>query len=373
MINIVRVEGSSMLTDFIDFPHELYHSDPNYVPELFIAQEALLRPDKNPFFKNAEVGLFLAIQNGKIEGRIAAIYNRNHNTFTGKNDGFFGFFDAYNKPDVAEKLFEAAAGYLRNCGAETLIGPVNPSTNDPSGVLVNGFDSPPVILMTYNAPYYDALIKQVGLAKWTDLLAYEIRRDELSERVLSLRELLVQRLKTNGIHIRTIRMNDLKAEAEKIKKVYNSAWDKNLGFVPMTDAEFDKLVDELKLIIRPEMCLMAEKDGEVVAWLLGVPDLNQILIKIKKGRLFPTGWWKLLTQRKKIRTVRVLTLGVLEPYRKMGIETVLYTTLIKNLENTCIDTAECSWLLEDNHAITSAVEKLNARPYKRYRLYHKSL
>lgn len=373
MIEILKVGGKSMLTDFIDFPHDLYQNDPNYVPELFIAQEELLRPDKNPFFQHAEARLLLARKNGRTVGRIAAIFNRNHNAFTGKKDGFFGFFDCINEREVAEKLFEAAGHFLKGKGAQSIIGPVNPSTNDPCGVLVDGFDSPPVIMMTYNASYYDELIKGIDFTKWTDLLAYEARHDKVNSRVVALREPLLQRLEKNGISIRPLRMKELKSEAQKIKELYNSAWDKNLGFVPMTDAEFDKLVGELKLIVKPDFCLLAEKEGKVIGWLLAIPDFNQIFIKIRRGRLFPTGFWKLLTQRNDITALRVLTLGVLEPYRKMGVENVLYSTLIKNSAPTKIEKAECSWLLEDNIAITSAVEKLNARPYKRYRLYHKHL
>ncbi|GAA4443066.1 GNAT family N-acetyltransferase [Ravibacter arvi] len=373
MIHISTVRGKSMLDSFIDFPHDLYSGDSNYVPELFISQKELLTPKKNPFFQHAKMELFLATRNDRIVGRIAAIINDNHNAFVGRREGFFGFFDCINDPEVAAKLLETAAGYLRDNNIGTMLGPVNPSTNDPCGTLVNGFDGPPVAMMPYNAAYYDALITESGLVKWTDLLAYIIKREELSGRVVALRDLLLHRLEKNGITIRPIRMKDFKSETDQIKAVYNSAWDKNLGFVPMTDAEFNRLAAELKLIINPEACLVAEKDGKLVAWLLGIPDINQILIKIKKGRLFPTGLFKLLTGRKNITTVRVLTLGVLEPYRKLGIESALYTTLIKNLENTKIDTAECSWLLEDNHAITSAVEKLNAKPYRRYRLYRKEL
>lgn len=373
MIQVLGVHGKSMLTRFIDFPHELYKDDPNYVPELFVSQAELLSPRKNPFFLHAEAALYLAEKDGKTAGRIAAVFNRNHNRFTGRQDGFFGFFDCIDDAGVAGALFDAARDFLEKCGAKAVIGPVNPSTNDPCGVLIEGFDRPPVAMMTYNARYYDPLLRGLGLEKWTDLLAYEIRREELSSRVLALREPLLDRLASKGITIRAVRMNDFKAEAERIKKVYNSAWDKNLGFVPMTDAEFDRLARELKQIVRPEMCLVAEKEGQVVAWLLGIPDLNQVLIRIKRGRLFPTGLFKLLTGIRNITTVRVMTLGVLEPFRKLGIESALYMTLIKNLEGTKIDTAECSWLLEDNKAITSAVEKLNARPYKRYRLYTKKI
>ena len=373
MIRIAPVESSKEVGKFIDFPHDLYKNDPNYVPELFIAQRDMLSPKKHPFHEHGQVKLFLAYKDNQILGRIAAIVNGNHIAFTGKQDGFFGFFDCINDQEVAQALIDTAVKHLKEKGLTRLVGPVNFSTNDPSGVLVEGFERPPIVMMTYNAPYYDTLLSSIGLRKMTDLLAYELEVSESNDRSIKLLEVLQSRLKNKGITIRQVDIKNFKQEAVKIREVYNKAWDKNLGFVPMTDKEFDFLANDLKLLLDPRFCLVAEKDGEFVAFALGVPDLNQILIKIKRGRLFPTGIFKLLTQRKNITRLRVLALGVLENYRKMGIEACLYGTIIKNTYGTKITGGECSWMLEDNYLMNHAIEQINAKLYKRYRLYEKEL
>jgi hypothetical protein len=373
MINIVPVDTSRLLGKFIDFPHDLYANDPNYVPELFVGQLDLLKPGKHPFFNHAEIKLFLAYQDDKIVGRIAAIVNNNHNDFTGRQDGFFGFFDSVNDSLVVKELFEAATAWLREKGLNTINGPVNFSTNDSCGVLIEGFNRPPVAMMPYNKPYYDALILGQGFSKKTDLMAYELNVSESNERSLRLLDTLTTRLSKKGITIRPVNLKDFKNEAIKIREVYNSAWDKNLGFVPMTKEEFEYLAKELKMIVDPRFCLVAEKDGEFIGWILGIPDINQILIKIKRGRLFPTGLFKLLTQRKNITRIRVMTLGILEPYRKMGIEACLYASVIKNTYGTKITGGECSWMLEENYLMNHAIEQLNGKLYKKYRLYEKSI
>ena len=373
MIRIAPVESSKELGKFIDFPHDLYKNDPNYVPELFIAQRDMLSPKKHPFHEHGQVKLFLAYKDNQILGRIAAIVNGNHIAFTGKQDGFFGFFDCINDQEVAKALIDTAVNHLKEKGLTRLIGPVNFSTNDPSGVLVEGFERPPIVMMTYNAPYYDTLLSSIGLRKMTDLLAYELEVSESNDRSIKLLDVLQSRLKNKGITIRQVDLKNFKQEAVKIREVYNKAWDKNLGFVPMTDKEFDFLANDLKLLLDPRFCLVAEKDGEFIAFALGVPDLNQILIKIKRGRLFPTGIFKLLTQRKNITRIRVLALGVLENYRKMGIEACLYGSIIKNTYGTKITGGECSWMLEDNYLMNHAIEQINAKLYKRYRLYEKEL
>jgi len=373
MIRIVPVETSRLLGKFIDFPHDLYANDSNYVPELFVGQRDMLTPGKHPFHQHAEIKLFLAYQGEDIKGRIAAIINHNHNGYTNRNDGFFGFFDAINDTAVVQALFKAATDWLKLKGLNTINGPVNFSTNDSCGVLVEGFDSPPVAMMPYNYTYYDSLIKANGFAKKTDLMAYELNVAESNERSLRLLETLTSRLARKGITIRQVNLKDFKNEASKIRDVYNSAWDKNLGFVPMTTEEFEHLAKELKLIVDPRFCLVAEKDGQFIGWILGIPDINQILIKIKKGRLFPTGLFKLLTQKKNITRIRVMTLGILEPYRKMGIEACLYASVIKNTFGTKVTGGECSWMLEENYLMNHAIEQLNGKLYKKYRLYEKAI
>lgn len=368
-MKLVPVTNKSQLKQFIDYPHRLYRDDPNYVPELFVAQKEMLWPSKHPFYRHSSSQLFLVLKNEQIVGRIAAIVNANHNAFTGKNDGFFGFFDCENNPDVAQLLIDSAKKWLDGKGVNRIVGPVNLTTNDSCGMLIEGFDSPPVIMMPYNKPYYEHLVAQTGLTKMTDLLAYKVERIAANKRVQQYAHVIGERLRRKGIVIRTINLKDFKREAEKIKAVYNKAWDKNLGFVPMTDAEFDHTAKSMKLILDERFCVVAEKEGEIIGFALGLPNINEIQIGIKKGRLFPTGIFKLLAGKSKVTSIRVLMLGVLDGYRKLGIEACLYGQLIQHAEGSGIEQAECSWMLEDNYLMNHAIEQINGIPYKRYRIF----
>ncbi|TLU99368.1 hypothetical protein [Dyadobacter luticola] len=373
MKRIVHVNSPKELKSFIDFPHDLYQHDPNYVPELFIAQKDMLTPGKHPFHEHSQIQLFLAYEGDKITGRVAAIYNTNHIAFTGQQDGFFGFFDTIDDQETVDLLLKESEKWLKQKGAKTIVGPVNLSTNETCGTLIEGFDRPPMAMMAYNAPYYPALLENAGLEKKTDLLAYEINMDTASDRSIRMIDALEGRLKKNGIVIRQVNLKDFKNEVVKIREVYNSAWDKNLGFVPMTEKEFDYLAKDLKMVLDPRFCLVAEKDNKLVGFILGIPDINQILIKIKRGRLLPTGIFKLLFGKSNITRIRVLTLGVVEGYRKMGIEACLYGRILKNTGGTKVTGGECSWMLEGNYLMNHAIEQINGRLYKRYRLYEKPI
>jgi GNAT superfamily N-acetyltransferase len=370
---VKRVITKKELQLFIDFPHELYRYDANYVPELFIAQRDMLSWNKHPFHEHSVVQLFLAYRNGNVVGRIAAIRNNNHNEFNKTEDGFFGFFDCIDDPEVSNALLYAAEHWLKGHGLKTIIGPVNFSTNETCGLLVEGFDSAPVIMMTYNRPYYIELLESAGLRQKADLLAYRIVVAELEDKPYRMMPILKERLARRNITIRKVNLKKFKEEVEMIHEVYNSAWDENLGFVPMTKTEFDYLAKDLKLILDDEFCLVAELDGKAIGFALCVPDMNQVFSTIKRGRLLPTGIFKLLFNRKKINTVRVIALGVLEPYRKMGIEACFYGELIQKSRERGYLYAEASWILENNDLMNKALLNINADPYKRYRIYEKAL
>lgn len=374
MIRIDPVTTKKQLAAFIDFPHNLYADDPNYVPELFIAQRDILTPGKHPFHEHSSLQCFLTTdENKKVKGRIAAILNNNHNTFNNTNDGFFGFFDCVDDVAIAKSLFDEAEKWLRAKGVSTMIGPANPSTNETVGVLVDGFNKPPVAMMTYNRPYYINLYEQNGFYKLVDLFAYDIRTDTVSDRAVKLQDTLMKRLEQKGITIRKINVKDFKNEVRKVREIYNSAWDKNLGFVPATENEFNYLAKDLKMILDPDFCLVAEHEGKMVGFALAVPDVNQIQIKIKKGRLFPTGIFKLLLGLKKVDYVRIITLGVIEEYRKMGIEACFYAQIIKKAGEKKIKGGEGSWILETNEMMNKAMQNINGKVYKTYRIYQKAL
>lgn len=371
MINIIPVVTKKQRAEFIDFPHDLYIGDSNYVPELFIAQNDLLNPDKHPFFKHSSAQLFLAYKNDKLVGRIAAIWNTEHNRFNKVNEGQFGFFDCIEDQQVANALFQAASEWVKKKGGDKIVGPINLSTNETCGLLVDGFDRPPVAMMPYNKPYYMDLIQNFGFGKQVDLRAYEVLTESANLRSVKLLDRLEERLKRSGITLRLIDLKNFKSEADKIKTVYNKAWDKNLGFVPMTDEEFEYTAKDLKMVVDPNYCIIAEKNNEIVGFAVGIPNINEVLIKIKRGRLFPTGIFKLIFGRKKIKTLRVLMLGVLEEYRKLGIEACLYGRIIKNAIPRGITGAECSWMLEHNYMMNHAIEQINGQLYKNYRIYEK--
>ena len=373
MIDVKPVITKGDLAAFIDFPHKLYENDHNYVPELHIAQRDVLTPGKHPFHNHSSIQCFLAYQGGEIKGRIAAILNNNHNAFTNRKDGFFGFFDIYNDPAVAERLISEAKSWLISKGVETMIGPVNPTTNDPAGLLIEGFDLPPVAMMPYNKPYYLDLLSGCGFQKKFDLFAYDLPTKSVDKRTIALKDALRKRFEARNIKVRNINLKDFWNEVQKILKVYNAAWQANTGFVPMTEGEFKYLAKDLKMILDKDFCMVAEKDGQVIGFALAIPDINQVLIKIKRGRLFPTGIFKLLLGVKKIDYVRVIALGVNEEYRKAGVEAYFYAEIIQKAIDKKISGGEASWILENNEMMNKGLKNLNATIYKRYRIFEKAL
>ena len=373
MIEIKKVEGKKQLAAFVDFPHELYKGDKNYVPELHIAQRDILTPGKHPFHNHSSMQLFLAYKDGVLKGRIAAILNNNHNKFNNVNEGFFGFYDLYNDPEVSKKLLREAEKWLVANGATKMIGPVNPSTNETAGLLVEGYDSPAVAMMTYNKEYYLDLLTADGFTKNIDLLAYDLPTNVVDKKSIKLKQLLAQRLKDRNITVRNINLKNFDYEVQNILKVYNAAWQENTGFVPMTDDEFKYLAKDLKLILDKDFAFVAEYEGKAIGFALAIPDVNQVLIKIKKGRLLPTGIFKLLLGKKKIDYVRVIALGVNKEYRRVGIEAFFYAEIIQRAMDKKIKGGEASWILEDNEMMNNGLLKMNARVYKRYRILEKAI
>lgn len=368
-VTIREVSFDNGIADFINFPHDLYEGDPNYVPEIFIGQKDMMNPAKYPFHKYGKVKYYLAVKNGKSVGRIAAIQNSNYNNHHHCKVGFFGFFDFAQDQEVVDALLDKAKQYAVENGNEYLMGPTNFTTNETAGTLVDGFHEPPKIMMTYNKPYYDQLIQHYGLKKEMDLYAYMIYGDKASEKSIRIADAVESRLKAKGITIRNVNIKDINNEAKRIQKVYNDAWEENWGFVPFTDAEFEYLKNDLKMLLDPAFAYIAEKDGVPIGFGITLPNINEILIKNKRGRLFPFGIFRLLFGKKKTKTVRVLALGVVEQYRKMGIEAVFFAKNIQETKRRGLVGGEASWVLENNEPMKAAAEHLNGERYKTYRLY----
>ncbi len=370
-IEIVPVTHKKQLKQFIMLPWKIYRDDPNWVPPLIMDMKNMLNRKKNPFFLHSEADYFLALKNGDAVGRIAAIHNRNHNAFHEENIGFFGFFECIDDPEVASALFQAAEDWARERGLEALRGPTNFSTNDTCGLLIEGFDSPPFILMTYNPRYYQPLIEQLGYQKVMDLLAYRYFEEQgMNERIQKIARLAQER---EGVTVRPLNMKTFWDELAVVKDIYNDAWSKNWGFVPLTDAEIEHLAKELKPVIDPELVLFAEVEGKPVAFSLALPDYNQALIKIN-GRLFPFGLIKLLYYSRKIDAARVFTLGVKQKYqKKRGIGPLLYLETFNRGTARGYRWGEFSWILETNKLMNGALQVMGAEVYKRYRIFEKSL
>ena len=357
---------------FIRFPWEIYRSDPNWVPPLISERRAFLDRRKNPFFEHAEVKLFLALDHtGSIRGTIAAIVNRRHVELNGEKAGFFGLFECENNPEVAAALFDAAAGFLKSRGMVVVRGPENMSVNDDIGLLIDGFDSPPVIMMPYNPRYYPSLVESSGFHKAMDLNAYfgDAREQLIPDRVQRGVELCRRRYK---FQVRPIDLRRYDEDIQKIHTVYTQAWEQNWGAVAMTRAEFDHLAAQFKSAVDPDLCLIAEVGGEVVGFSLALPDFNQALIKLN-GRLFPFGILKLLWYRRKIDMIRVITMGVVKKYRHMGIDSCFYYETWTRSTAKGMPRGEMSWILESNAPMNNALLRLGLRVYKRYRLYDRAV
>ncbi len=373
MVHIKQVQSKKDLKSFIDFPHDLYSDDPNYVPEIYIGQKDLLNKDKHPFFQHSEAEYFLAEKEGKVVGRIAAIKNNNHIEYTGSQDGHFGFFDVIEDFEVAQKLLDTAKSWIAEKGLSNMLGPGNFSTNETCGVLIDGFDMPPTVMMTYNKPYYDDFLLKYGMEKNMDLLSYKIMTKDLPEKLVRLSSMILERLNNKGITIRTANMKKFNEDVEKVLTVYNAAWEKNWGFVPMTDDEFKHTAKDMKQILDPDFLLIAEKGGEPIGFSLTIPDVNVAIKPMKRGRLLPFGIFKLLYHKRFINRVRVITLGIVEEYRKLGIDAYFYMKSFEEAAKKKLDYGEASWILENNEMMNKALVNINGKVYKKHRLYKQEI
>ncbi len=372
-IEIRRALSRKEMSEFIKFPYRLYKNHPYWVPPLLIEQKDLVDVKRNPFYKHSEAEFYLAYRNGEVVGRIAAILNHSHNRFHNENVGFFGFFECVNDKEVAFKLFETAENWARKKGLDEIRGPVNPSTNDSCGILIEGFDKPPCIMMPYNYEYYPELCERYGFEKAKDLYSYYISQEMLTPKVMQkLKHGVELVLKRRGAVIRPVDLKKFDEEVKKVKEVYNNAWSKNWGFVPLTDDEINHIAKGLKQIVVPDIALFAEVNGKPIGFSLSVPDINQAL-KHLNGKLFPFGIFKLMREMKKITMIRVLIMGLIHEYRLSGIDAAFYYYTIKNGLAKGYSAAELGWVLEDNEPMKRVAENLGSKAYKKYRIYTKKL
>jgi hypothetical protein len=372
-IDIREVEGKRDLMTFIKLPNELYKREKNHIPYLISDRKNFLDKKKNPFFEHSRAAYYLAYKNGKAVGRIAAIVNDLHNEYHNEKVGFFGFFDCIDDFETASALLSAAENFVRKEGMQIIRGPMNFSTNDEIGLLVDGFESDPVFMMTWNPPYYIELFKKLGLEKVEDVFAYYVDDSKPpSDRIKRIVEKIKSRRR---VTIRKINMNDFDKELELVREIYNKAWSRNWGFVPMTPAEFRHIAEDFKKLVDPDLVFLAFIDDKPAGFSLAMPDYNAVFKKMN-GRLFPFGLFKFLyyTKVKRLMAgVRLITMGIVHDFQKIGLDMVFFVETFVEGPKRGYHWGELSWILERNTLMNKAATAMGARVYKTYRIYDKAL
>lgn len=352
--------------DFLSLPFQIYNGNPYWVPPLFSEVMELLDLQKNPFWEHAAREVFLAKKDGRIVGRIVAIINDMHNSVHAEKTGFFGFFECVNDAEVASALWDRTREWLCARGMTNMRGPASPSLNDECSFLSEGFDMPPTVMMPYSPPYYLELCENYGFKKAKGMIALlKTAEDGIPERIKRMVEVVRKRTK---VTIRPADFKHLDREVAYLKEIYNAAWERNWGFVPMTDKEIDLTAKKLKQFAIPELIQFAEINGEPVGVTVTVPDVNQVLIKLK-GKLNLIGILKFLYYRRKIDGVRSLIGGVKKEYRNTGIIAVLFYETAKAAMELGYKSSELGWNLEDNDLINDFDQAIGGRIYKKYVIY----
>lgn len=374
MIRIEKVQDKSELKEFINFPSTLYPNDPNWIEPLYLEREEHLSK-KNPGTEHIVWQAWVAKKGNTVVGRITAQIDSLHRELYGNDTGHFGMIDAIDDPEVFNALFAAAQTWLKEQGATKITGPFSLNINQESGLLIDGFDTPPSALMTHGKPYYGAQVENQGYTKGIDLIAYWMKRTDLhfSSALTKLMDKVRQK-----VTIRCIDRKKFGEEMQVLREIFNSGWQDNWGFVPFTEHEFATMGDQLKFLVPDDMIYIAEVDSVPCAFIVGLPNINEAIEGLN-GRLLPFGWAKLLWRLKVsgVRTARVPLMGVVKEYQFSRIGPIIALLLIEALREPFakrnIDALEMSWILESNTGMRTILEKIGAEPYKRYRLYEKNL
>ncbi len=372
-VEIREVRTARERLQFIKMPWRLYDGDPHWVPPLIADQKQFLDPKRGVFYKHGEARLFMAWRDGVPVGRISGHVNPLHEKRFHDGKGFFGFFECENDPDVARALFAAAEGYLREKGKRHSEGPLSFGIYDEVGTLVDGFDTDPYVMCVHNPPYYKDLIEAAGYTKSVDWLAWwglvKEGYEGLDPKLHALKKRVMSR---SGITFRNVDLSKLRREAEIVLEIFNTAWDANWGHVPFTRAEFERLVEALKIMVIPEASLIVEKEGKPIGMSLTLYDAN-VAVKRLNGRLFPLGFIKLLTGIKRTDRARQLAMGVLREYRGRGIEIALYMSVAEAIYRMGFRECEMSLIVENNDPMNDTLKYLPVRPYKTWRIFGKKL
>ncbi|MCU0716665.1 MAG: GNAT family N-acetyltransferase [Pirellula sp.] len=369
---VFRVETRKQQKQFMELIWQLYKGDPNWVPPLRMNQEELVGFRRHPFYENAKCRAFIVEKDGKVVGRIVGIINHGHNQRYKEKRGFFGFFDCIDDQEAANHLFRAAAEYLKSEGMTDVRGPCNPSLNYELGTLVEGFDTPPTFMMTYNWPYYDKLIRGFGFEKTQDLYAFEGHIDMLDRLDPKLKFVIDEVKRRFNVTLRPASRRHFDKEIQLFLNIYNRALQSTWGFVPLTEAESKAIGFSLKFLIDPAVTSFVEVDGQPVGVGLGLPDYNPLIKKID-GKLFPFGFLRLLWGKKSIKKIRVISTNVVPEYQRWGLGLVALERMLPDCLANGIEEAEFSWVLESNDLSRGSLERAGTKRTKTYRLYDRSL
>ena len=378
-LQISKVLNNNDLMDFIHFPWEVYRDNPYWVPPLISERRDFLDPEHNPFFQHARAEYFLAHRGSKVVGTISAFTNDLYNEFQGVNIGFFGFFEVLDDADAATALLSTAEDWAREAGHESILGPAQFSTNDEVGMLIDGFDDTPRILMTYNPPRYPGFLDAAGYQKAMDLWAYTMHMENFMQNIPpKLLRVAENVQKRRDLRVRTIDMKDFDQEVERFKHVYNSSWERNWGFVPFTDPEINRFAEQLKQILDPDVVILVEHEGEVVGFSLSLPDLNQPLREAypRPGTSETLTTLKLLWHwkvRRKADWLRGVAMGVLPEFRGLGVDALMYLETAKTAAHKEFRWVEMSWILENNDMMNRLIRLFGGELYTTYRMYEKRL
>jgi GNAT superfamily N-acetyltransferase len=372
-VEIRPVAGKRELRRFIQLPFELYRNEPRWIPPLRMEMRKRLDREHNPFFKHAEAEYFLAWRDGVPVGRITAHIDNRFNEFQDNRWGLFGFFECENAAETATALFDAAAAWLTERGRDRMVGPMDFTTNDECGLLIEGHERPPIILSTWHHPYYQAFFDAAGFTKAMDLLMWSLHisgRDRVRRAIWRMAENVESE---HGIICRPMRKRDMDAEVDRFLEVYNAAWERNWAAVPLTEEEVRHYAKDLKPILDENWAYIAERKdtGEVVGAALTLPDYNQVLAHLN-GRLLPFGWIKALYWRRKIDAVRVFALGVKPAYQHTGIAARFYQLHFDAAERTPQKGGEMGWILETNRPMNRAMEGMGGEIVRRFRVYERA-
>ena len=357
---------------FVRLPYRLYAGHSTWVPPLRLEARRHVDPKHNPFFDHAQVQLFLAYKGREVVGRISAHIDHNLNAFQDNRWGLFGFFDAEDDPAIAQALLDEADGWLRARGRDRMVGPMDFTTNDECGLLVEGHDVAPTILTQWHHPYYRGLLEGQGLDKAMDLFMWNLQVTNRGDVHPAIWEVADQVETKHGIRCRGMDKKDLAAEIDRFLEVYNEAWERNWGFVPLNEAEVRAYAKVLKPVLDENWGMVAEKidTGEVVGAALTLPDYNQVLVKMG-GRLLPFGWLTFLRERGKIDQVRVFALGVKREHQHTGTAARFFQMHYDAAERTPQKGGEMGWILETNKAMNRAMEGMGGTITRTYRVYER--